>query len=493
MKISIFFLSLLFFVTLFSVSTGQEATYLTLNETVQLAKEQSPNAVAARHQFRASYWRHRTHNASLLPQVTADATLPDFTRSIEAITLPDGSEKFTERNNAQSYLSASVIQNIGLTGGQVFMRSNLQRIDLLQDSNTTTYLSSPIVIGLSQPLFGYNSYKWSKKIEPLLYQEAERTYAESMENIARYAANYFFDLLLAEINLDVTQINLANNDTIYKIAKGRYGYGKIAENELLQMELSYLNSQNELEEAKLNLEMALFRLKSFLALSADATIRLIPPTEIPRFSIPYNDAIAMALQNRSDAMAFQRRIIEAESNLARTKSENRFNADLYALYGLTQSADVLPGAYQNPRDQQRITIGVQIPIIDWGTGKGKVKMAESNLDLVQTQIEQETVDFEQDIFLKVKKFNMQAQQVFIAAKADTIAQKRFEVTKQRYLIGKIDITDFNIARSEKDMARRNYIAQLRTFWTSLFEIRAMTLYDFLNDRQIFYELDDLLQ
>ena len=39
------------------------------------------------------------------------------------------------------------------------------------------------------------------------------------------------------------------------------------------------------------------------------------------------------------------------------------------------------------------------------------------------------MDFEQDIMLNVRQFNMQTQQFAIAAKADTIAQKRYDVCK----------------------------------------------------------------
>jgi outer membrane protein len=55
------------------------------------------------------------------------------------------------------------------------------------------------------------------------------------------ATRFFFDLLLEQINLEIALKNQANNDTIYKIAQGRYNLGKIAEDELLQLELTLMN------------------------------------------------------------------------------------------------------------------------------------------------------------------------------------------------------------------------------------------------------------
>ena len=61
-------------------------------------------------------------------------------------------------------------------------------------------------------------------------------------------------------------------------------------------------------------------------------------------------------------------------------------------------------------------------------------MAESSAELTRTSIEQERIDFEQNIYLKIKQFAMQENQLMIAAKSDTVAQKRYVVTQQRYRI-----------------------------------------------------------
>ena len=148
-------------------------------------------------------------------------------------------------------------------------------------------------------------------------------------------------------------------------------------------------------------------------------------------------------------------------------------------------------AYKDPQKQQQVTLGVQVPILDWGQGKGKVKMKESTLELEQTDIEQKLTDFDQQVHLKVSQFNIQRNQLRIAAKSDTVAQKRYDVTKQRYLIGKIDIIELNIAQTEKDNARRGYFTALQNFWTNYYEIRKQTLYDFSRNERIQFNIDQI--
>ncbi|MBT4338900.1 MAG: TolC family protein [Bacteroidetes bacterium] len=461
-----------------------EQKQYSLEKVIQRAQLHSPDALLAKHRFRNSYWQYRTFKATNLPRLSLDATLPDFNRSIANITQPDGSVSFRSQFQANSSAYLSLAQNIGLTGGQVFMNSGLQRIDLLGGSKSTSYLASPLYIGISQPIWGFNAYKWSKRIEPIKYQEAKSVYLEDMERLSIRATALFFDLLLAQISYEIASNNQANNDTIYKITKGRYNLGKIAENELLQMELRLLNSNNELEQSKLQVEITTFALKSFLGIKNDERFKLIPPIDCKRFTVDYKLALSEALENRSEAISFDRRVYEAQSELEKVKADNRLSVDVYAVYGLTQSGPDIETTYRNPEDQQKLMVGLQLPILDWGLAKGRSKMAESNMELIQTRVDQDRIDFEKELYLKVMQFNMQMTQLLIASKADTIGQKRFKVSKHRYLIGKIDITDLNLAQEEKDMARKNYISTLRLYWDSYFEIRRLTLFDFLKNERI---------
>ncbi len=138
-------------------------------------------------------------------------------------------------------------------------------------------------------------------------------------------------------------------------------------------------------------------------------------------------------------------------------------------------------------------LGIKVPILDWGVARGKIKMAESNLELVKTSIEQEKIDFEQNIFIDIMQFNMQEKQLYIAAKADTVAKKRYDVTQRRYMIGKVnDILDLNQAQIDYDNSRKGYYQTLKTFWTSYFGLRKLTLYDFESDSRIEFDETELL-
>jgi outer membrane protein TolC len=473
------------------VAQSQEnVVRLTLQDAIEIAKKQSPDALMAKHKFRASYWQYRSYQAKYLPSLTLNGSLPSFDKSINRIRLEEGSI-FSQSNENSLSAGLSIIQQIGLTGGNISINSSFERLDnFILDS--TSYNATLLNIAFRQPLFTFNTFRWERKLEPMLYEESRKSYIEDMEQISLTATNLFFNLLLAQIQEQIVRINEANYDTLYKIAEGRFNLGKIAENDLLQLELQYLRASSAVKDAELDLENQRFRFKSFLRIQEESEIELIIPTLINPFMVDASRAIMEARANSSVALAFTRRLMEAESTVAQAKYNGRFDAELFALYGLSNNDEYIRYLNDNPSDQQHFELGISLPILDWGVARGKIKMAESNQEIVRTTIEQEQIDFNQEIFLKVSRFNMQYNQVLISAKADTVAQKGYEITKARYLIGKISITDLNIAQTESDNSKSNFINSLGTYWRNYYDLRRMTLYDWERNEPIMVDYKDLL-
>ena len=66
----------------------------------------------------------------------------------------------------------------------------------------------------------------------------------------------------------------------------------------------------------------------------------------------------------------------------------------------------------------------------------------------------------------------------ISVQSDTGASNRFDVAKNRSVIGRIDIGALHIAQNEKDGARQAYVQALRGYWSAYYRLRRLTLYDF---------------
>jgi outer membrane protein TolC len=260
-----------------------------------------------------------------------------------------------------------------------------------------------------------------------------------------------------------------------------------------------MNACATLNDAVLNLAASKNRLRSFLGFNESVNISIIIPDEAPKLNLNTDRIMELAKQNSPDLLAYERQLIEAQRAVASAKASRGFSADLYMQFGLDQrsgtrqSSGTIWDAYKKPGDMERIQLGLRIPILDWGKGKGRVKMAQSNEELTKVQVQQAITDFEQDVILQVNQYNMQAEQYQITTKADTIAQKRYSVSMQRYLTDKIDITEMNNAQNDRDNARLRSVAALRNYWTYYYTIRQLTLYDLLNNKPLETDYDKLIE
>jgi outer membrane protein TolC len=487
---------LLLFVCLLSLpakSRAQEVKKLTFDQVIKLSEEQSPNALMAKHRFRASYWSYRTFTAQYLPSLTLTGTTPDFSNSFDKVwnSTTNGYE-YRSTNTISELAALSLSQNIGLTGGTISLQSDLNLFNDLE-LDTRKYITTPLSIGLNQPIFRYNALKWQKKTEPLKYEAARKTFLSNIEMVHQQAVMNFFSLALAQINKQIAEMNYSNADTLWRIAKGRYDLGTIAEDELLQMQLSWLNSETARKEAEMNLRDREIRLRSFLGFNDNVRLELMLPSEVPSLQVNSQEVFDLAMQNNPEMLNQQLTILNAQSAVAQAKAEKGLNANLIASYGLRDQDPEFYQAYNDPNKQQRVRIGFTMPILDWGLGKGKYRMAQSSLELAKVQSQQAIIDFQQNLLLDVEQFNLQGTQVAIAAKSDTVAMKMFEVTKQRFLIGKIAVLELNNADTKKDQNRRAYVQALQNYWSYFFNIRNLTLYDFINKRPLETDYEKLIE
>lgn len=260
----------------------------------------------------------------------------------------------------------------------------------------------------------------------------------------------------------------------------------------MQIELNLINARNNLEQASLSKEIAYRELTQFLTLPKGTSVQVALPDTIPTLMIPVDIAQREAQDNRQAVLAFRRQRLEAEQQVAEARGNSGYQLNLSANFGQARQGASLKNAYGggNLQQTQLLSVGVSIPIMDWGRARNRVRQAKANQELIEIDIQQQERNFEQEIYLQTQQFNIQRKLLESAAKADTIAKQRYEITKQRYYIGKISITDLNLAQQEKDMANQNYINALRSFWTSYYTVRLLTLYDFEKAQKIRYEFKE---
>jgi outer membrane protein TolC len=459
---------------------------LSLNDALKLSIENSPTGRQIRAQYLNNYWQFRASQAARLPQLTLNGSAPGYTRRINQVFQPDGSFVFAPVQQAFSSTNLSLSQLIPATGGILSVGSGLSRGDIFTGASTTFYNNNLLTVNLQQPIFRFNTMKWQWQQDKLQIKAATRQQIENLEDLSLTVTQRYFDLYTAFLQLNNAKLNEAINDTIYKIARGRYGVGKIAENELLQVELSYTNARNQVEQQVLQVKLAERELALLLGKEVTGA-EISPPVETPRFDVDPQKAILEAVQNRSDPLNWQIDENQAVRNLSEAKRNRRLNADMNVSYGLNQTGNNFEQATQNPLESQFAGISFTIPIASMGVNRAGQKAAEAGLEARKAQIELNRNSLEQEVFSAALQLKQLEKSLAISAKADTIAQKRYEVARNRYRIGTVDITNLLIAQNEKDLALISFVTTLGNYWLAYYRLRRLTLFDFAEGKRLVME------
>jgi outer membrane protein TolC len=459
-------------------ATAQELT-LDLFGSIGIATDSSLQAFREKNLYYASYWEFRQFKARRLPSLWLSMTPVEYYRDFtKRYDYDNNIDVYRSQQSLYSYGRLSLQQNFDLTGGTFYVDSDLGYMRNFGESNYSQFSAVPFRVRYSQTLFGFNSFKWEKRIEPLKFERARRALLTGQEKISETTISLFFDLAMKQMLYDMAVENLRSADTLYRIGQERYRIAGVSQETFLTLELDVVNRSNGVKNAELDLKRAQSAFVSYLNLSQDRQVRLVLPDKPADIVISADEALDLARQNNPDFLSYRQDELEAEREVERTGKSSLFDASLSASIGFNQVAETFANVYRQPRQQDVVNITLSVPLVDWGERRGKLKMAQNTLNEKRLSIEQTRVALEQDIIMTVNDFNIQRSLIASVEKAVELARLAYTTARERFIIGKVEISTLNLALNNLNSARSDYISALNKYWQSYYKIRRLTLYDF---------------
>ncbi len=451
---------------------------LTLAEAIARAQHDGHQARAAEASRDAAQYRDRMFASRKLPQLSLTGTVPSYNRSIIEVQQPDGSSLFRPRHQSNANLGLTLSQELPVFGGDLFVTSSLARVSISGTQSIQTWSSTPVQIGIRQEIFRPNDAAWDNREQVLRAEAAERQYLEAREEIAVSVTGLFFDVYSARMALRNAETNVAVNDTLYRINNGRFEVGRIGENDLLQSELALLRSRTSLDGTRLEYQRALAALRLGLNLPLGDSIAVEVPTAVPTLIVDTAVAVRQALLNRAAVTEVHLQEVQARRAVNAARLSNGPGATIQASLGFNATGPDFSQAYDGLQDARQFSLGVQMPLWQWGVRREAVAAARADEARAVAQGEQSLEQLRQDAHFAALQLDQARRSLELSAKADTVAGKRFEVAYNRYVIGRITIDNLYMAQSEKDAALAQYVQALRGYWQAYYRLRRLTLYDF---------------
>lgn len=467
---------------------------LSMKQALMLAQKQSLDAFSSQHSFLSSYWEFQSYKSGQLPYLSLYINPIDYTQEMtERYNYDNNIVTYRQQQTLSSYSVLNLTQNIAKTGTRFYVESDIYRLQNLNIQDGVSWTTTPFKIGITQPIGDFNSYKWQKKIYPLKYEKAKRDYIQSVQTINCKVIELYFDYLLAHSNKEIASTNVATADTLYKIGKNRFEIASILQEELLDLELNVFNSRVKLAKAKKEEDEACFNLITLLGTKNNQKINPVIPNIYSDIIIDENLAIEHACQLNPKVIQLKQKEVEATKLLEQTIKESSFSAKFDISYGFNQTTQNFNSAYKNPLSQQVVSFSATIPLFDWGAAREERYKAKHKKAISDTEIKQAQLDFEQEIRLTVREFNLQKHVVLNAAKADSLAQHSYERTKQKFIKGDTDVLKLTNARNNRQSAQEDYIESLYYYWKYFYTIQELTLFDFVNQKALEENFDLLIK
>ena len=461
---------------------------LTLSRAIKLAADSSLASIKAKNVYLSGYWQFRTFKAGRLPSLKLATTPLEYDRSfVKRYDSENDIDVYKTQQTLYSSANLTLSQNVDITGGTLYVETELDYLRNIGVNVSEQYSSVPFSVGYSQSLFGYNSFKWDKRIEPVHYEKVKKELLLNIEEISEQVTEYFFSLALYRKIYDLACQNVANSDSMYQIGSERYKIGSISNSDLLTLRLDVVNTKIAIKEAEANLKESSFNLASYLQMDPQTQFDLILPTQPLDISISVEEALRWARENNPTIPELKENNLTAQQTLDQTKKGNRFSASVSANVGFNQVAYNFMDAYRKPLQQDVLSVSLSVPLLDWGVGKGKVNMAKKNLTAVNITSKQAELSFEQDVLMAVNNFNNRQSQLSLQQEAKEIAAQANEKAKQLFMVGKTDVNTVNSALSRQIEAESSYITALKNYWIGYYKIRELTLFDFEKKRPISVE------
>lgn len=289
-----------------------------------------------------------------------------------------------------------------------------------------------------------------------LLQAAQAGTETARRNLTGATEEAYFIFALAAAQKNSAEANLRTATEFENLTKLLVEGGEIAPVDLMRAQIQTTARRDELEQAKINERVAADNLRVYLGFDAAQEIAvsdlqtLLPETgELAQFSIE-------AAANRPELRQFQAET-EAAGEEAKIAKAERKPQITYSIDGGFVSNSLRPRSVGSTTGI-RATVGVSIPLFDWGASRSRQKQAELRAQISENSRLFATRQFAAQFDSNLAQGTSAASRIRSLADNLRNAEKILEVAILRYRAGETQIIEVTDAQTQI-IIQRNALLQ----------------------------------
>jgi len=450
---------------------------LTLEQSLKVAEDNSPAMKRTRLNLIRSQENLNAQNAALKSNFSLSVNPLSYRqdRSFNDLIPAWNTTKTTE-----SYGVFTVSQPILLTDARVSLLNKFGYVDSYSEysNNTNKGFSNSLSLNLSQPIFTYNRTRLQLKELQLAHENAQLNYAIQLLSLERQVTISFYNVYQKQQSLEIDRQAYENMQKSYEIIKNKVDAGLSAREEIFQAELNLASSKSSFENSQVSFENAKDEFKILIGISLYDDLLVLPNIEVDTVGIDVAFAIDQGLANRMEIRQSQINLETSQFDLITTKALNEFKGQLDLSVGLFGDNENLGNLYENPTDNESVSLSLTIPLWDWGERKSRIKASEASIESSKISLEEE----QNDIILNIRQvcrnlINLK-NQIEIARQNVNNAQLTYDLNLEKYRNGDLTGMDLNIYQNQLSQQQISYTNSLISYKLELLNLKIQTLYDF---------------
>jgi outer membrane protein len=371
-------------------------TVITIEEVNKIVMNQSNKVKIIDNNFSRANIESSFYRISLLPKISSSISFP-YQRSISEVLQSDGSQKFIERNYLNTSLNLTISQVVPFTGGSVSLSSSMNNSRDF-NNNITSFSSNWANISYQQTINGFNSYKWSKKLNYLSIKKDSINYLKEKVRLKYDVSKQYLDIQLIQFKMDLLRADVEKTEKIVIEIEEKYKFGRVIKIEVEQTKIALAQLKSQLEVSELEYLSGIKSLKNKMNDESGTTL-ILKSVEQVDFVIDKGELIKAIKKNGFD-IEKAIKLLGRDANMEKVKKEGAISINLQLGLGLNSSADNFSNLYDTPSQSQFVTIGTKIPILDWGKAQKNYtleKLEKDNLELAIKDDEKEIVEQIEDL------------------------------------------------------------------------------------------------
>lgn len=460
--------------------TGQAAfpqQGLTLEQALNVAAENSPSIKRTRLSLIRNQENLNAQNAALKSSFSLVLNPISYTQNRDFNELISG---WNSRRNTESFGNFTISQPIVFTDARISLNNRFGYYDSYSEYTNTTSkgFSNNLSVSLDQPLFTYNRTKLQLKELELALENSQLNYAIQLLALEREVSQAFYYVYQQQQSHEISKQAYENMQLSYEVSRNKVDAGISPREEMFQAELNLATTRSDFENKMVSLENAKDEFKILIGMSLYEDVIVIPNIDVDTVTVDIAFAIDQGLANR---MELRQREIEIESSqfdLIQTKSLNEFRGNLGLTLGLFGDNEKFKDVYENPTDNETVSLSLTIPLWDWGERKSRIKATEATIEAANISAEEQ----QNTIILDVRKvyrnlLNLQ-NQIEIARQSVENAQLTYDLNLEKYRNGDLTGMDLRLVQNQLSEKQLSYTNALISYKLELLNLKIQTLYDF---------------